>query len=199
MIVSDLPAKTECVELAWVGDVTHFWFEELGEACWFAKNDEIDARIRDRFLPLHEQLVEHDGFGVSAPRSILAAVIVMDQFSRNLFRADARAFSADPIARRLSRAAIAQGFETTLKDRQERYFLYLPFEHSEDHRDQVLALTMIQQLGNDKWTRDAAEHMRIIERFGRFPRRNKALKRLSTADELAYLEEPPTGIDPKRF
>ena len=190
MIVSDLPAKTECVELAWVGDVTHFWFEELGEACWFAKNDEIDARIRDRFLPLHEQLVEHDGFGVSAPRSILAAVIVMDQFSRNLFRADARAFSADPIARRLSRTAIAQSFETQLKDRREKYFLYLPFEHSEDGKDQALAHTMIQELGNDKWTRYAAAHMRIIERFGRFPHRNDVLRRVSTADEVAFLKEP---------
>ena len=114
-----------------------------------------------------------------------------------MFRADARAFSADPIARRLSRAALAQGFETSLKNRQERYFLYLPFEHSEDREDQLLALTKIQQLGNDKWTRAAAAHMRIIERFGRFPHRNRALKRPSTADELAYLEETPMGIEIK--
>jgi uncharacterized protein (DUF924 family) len=184
------PAKTECVEPAWVGDVIHFWFEELGKAHWFAKSDDTDAQIRDRFVLLHEQLVEHDGLGVSAPRSILAAVIVLDQFSRNLFRADARAFSADPIARRLSRAAIAQGFETQLKDKQEKYFLYLPFEHSEDREDQALAQTMIQQLGDDKWTRYAAAHMRIIERFGRFPHRNELLKRPSTAEEFAFLKNP---------
>jgi uncharacterized protein (DUF924 family) len=110
--VSDLPAKTECLEPIWVSDVIHFWFEELGQARWFAKSAEIDARIRDRFLPSHKRLVEHDGLGVSTPRSILAAVIVLDQFSRNMFRADARAFSADPIERRLSSAAIAQGLET---------------------------------------------------------------------------------------
>jgi uncharacterized protein (DUF924 family) len=190
LTVSDLPAKTECLEPIWVGDVIHFWFEELGEARWFAKSDEIDAQIRDRFLPLHEQLVEHDGLGVSTPRSILAAVIVLDQFSRNLFRADARAFSADPIARRLSSSAIAQGFEMQLKNSQEKYFLYLPFEHSEDRKDQVLAQTMIQRLGNDDWTRYACAHMRIIERFGRFPHRNEALKRPSTAEELAFLKKP---------
>jgi uncharacterized protein (DUF924 family) len=187
--VSDPPAKTECLEPIWVGDVIHFWFEELGSARWFAKSDEIDAQIRDRFLQLHQQLVEHDGLGVSAPRSILAGVIVLDQFSRNLFRSDARAFSADSIARRLSRAAIAQGFETQLKNRQEKYFLYLPFEHSEDRKDQTLARTLIQQLGNDTWTRSAAVHKRIIERFGRFPHRNEALSRPSTAAELVFLKK----------
>jgi uncharacterized protein (DUF924 family) len=182
-------AKTECVEPPWVGDVIHFWFEELGETHWFNKSDEIDAQIRDRFLQLHEQLVVHDGLGASTPRSILAVVIVMDQFSRNLFRADARAFSADPIARRLSGAAIAQGFDAKMKNNQEKYFLYLPFEHSEDRKDQALAHALIQQLGNQGWTRYAAAHMMIIERFGRFPHRNEVLKRLSTADELVYLSE----------
>ena len=183
-------AKTDSVEPPWVGDVIHFWFEELGEAHWFAKSDETYAQIRNRFLHLHGQLVGHDGLGVCAPRSILAAVIVLDQFSRNLFRGEARAFSADPIARRLSRVAIAQGFDTKMKNSQERYFLYLPFEHSEDRKDQALAHTMIRQLGNEEWTRCAATHMMIIDRFGRFPHRNEVLKRLSTADELAFLKEP---------
>jgi uncharacterized protein (DUF924 family) len=189
-MMSVTTAKIECVEPPWVGDVIHFWFEELGEAHWFAKSDEIDAQIRDRFLQLHEQLVGHDGLGVSAPRSILAVVIVLDQFSRNLFRADARAFSADPIARRLSRGAIAQAFDTKMRNSQEKHFLYLPFEHSEDRKDQALAHTMIQQLGNDEWTRHAAAHRMIIERFGRFPHRNEVLKRLSTAEELAFLKKP---------
>jgi uncharacterized protein (DUF924 family) len=182
--------KTDFFEPPWVGEVIHFWFEELGEAYWFAKSDEIDAQILDRFLQLHEKLVEHDGLGVSAPRSILAVVIVLDQFSRNLFRTDARAFSADPVARRLSRAAIAQGFDMEMKNSKEKYFLYLPFEHSEDLEDQALAYTMIQHLGNEQWTRHAAAHLMIIERFGRFPHRNEVLKRPSTADELAFLREP---------
>jgi uncharacterized protein (DUF924 family) len=184
------PEKTDFFEPPWVGEVIHFWFDELGEAYWFAKSDEIDAQIRDRFLPLHEDLVKHDGLGVCAPRSILAVVIVLDQFSRNLFRTDARAFSADPVARRLSRAAVAQGFDMKMKNSKEKYFLYLPFEHSENREDQALAYTMIRQLGNEQWTRYAATHMMLIERFGRFPYRNEVLKRLSTADELAFLREP---------
>jgi uncharacterized protein (DUF924 family) len=173
----------------WVEDVIHFWFEELGETRWFAKSHEIDAQIRDRFLQLHEQLAGQRDLGVSAPRAILAAIIVLDQFSRNLFRGDARAFSADPIARQLSRAAVAQGFDTKMKNREEKYFLYLPFEHSEDREDQALAHALIQKLGNEIWTRFADTHMMVIERFGRFPHRNKALNRLSTADELAFLKE----------
>ena len=188
--MSDLPAKTECREPLWVGEVIHFWFAELGEARWFAKSDQIDAQIRDRFLPLHERLVESGGLVVFAPRSILAAVIVLDQFSRNLFRADARAFSADSMARRLSRDAIAHGLDAKLQAGQERYFLYLPFEHSEDSNDQVLAQTLIQRLGDDLWTRHAVAHRKIIERFGRFPHRNEALQRPSTAEELAFLNEP---------
>jgi uncharacterized protein (DUF924 family) len=173
----------------WVEDVIHFWFEELGETRWFAKSREIDAQIRDRFQKLHEQLVGERDVGVSEPRAFLAAIIVLDQFSRNLFRGDARAFSADPIARKLSRAAIAQGFDTKMRNREEKYFLYLPFEHSEDREDQVLAHAMIQKLGNEKWTRFADTHMMVIERFGRFPYRNEALNRLSTEDELAFLKE----------
>jgi uncharacterized protein (DUF924 family) len=173
----------------WVDDVIHFWFEELGETRWFAKSDKVDAQIRDRFQQLHEQLVGQRDLAVSAPHAILAAIIVLDQFSRNLFRGDARAFSADPIARRLSRAAVAQGFDTKMKNREEKYFLYLPFEHSEDREDQALAHALIHKLGNDKWTRFADIHMMVIERFGRFPHRNQALKRLSTADELAFLHE----------
>jgi uncharacterized protein (DUF924 family) len=181
--------KAESVEPPWVGEVLHFWFEELAETQWFAKNSEVDAQIRDRFQALHERLVANDGLGVTAPRSILAVVIVLDQFSRNLFRDDPRAFSGDSIARRLSRIAIAHEFNVAM-NREEQYFLYLPFEHSEDRVDQALALRLITDLGNDEWTRYTIAHKVIIDRFGRFPHRNTILNRLSTADEIAYLMEP---------
>src|SRR5271166_117854 len=100
---------TENVEPIWVGEVIRFWFEELGEAHWFTKSEDIDSQIRNRFLTLHQRLATHDGLGITAPRPILASIIVLDQFSRNLFRGDPRAFSADSIARRLSRSAIEQG------------------------------------------------------------------------------------------
>jgi uncharacterized protein (DUF924 family) len=181
-------SKTNGVEPTWVGDVIHFWFEELGETRWFAKDDDIDTRIRDRFLALHEYLVKHDGLGVTEPRPILAVVIVLDQFSRNMFRGNPRAYSADSIARRLARSAIDQGFDMAMT-KVERYFLYLPFEHSEGRQDQGLALNLIKQLGIEEWTRYALAHKAIIDRFGRFPHRNTALNRLSTADEIAHLKE----------
>jgi len=181
-------SKTETIELAWVGEVIRFWFEELGEAHWFTKSDHIDAQIRDRFLTLHERLVTCDGLAVTAPRLILALVIVLDQFSRNLYRDNPRAFSADSIARRLSRTAIEQGFDVAMT-REDRYFLYLPFEHSEDRKDQALALTLIERLANEEWTRYAMAHKVVIDRFGRFPHRNAVLNRLSTADEMAFLKK----------
>jgi uncharacterized protein (DUF924 family) len=174
------------MDSSWVGDVLHFWFEELTQDDWFAKNPDLDARIRDRFLPLHEQLMADEGIGAGAPHPVVAGVIVLDQFSRNLFRDDRRAFSADAAARRLARAGIAQGFDGT---REERYFLYLPFEHSEDRDDQALAVNLIERLGKDEWTRFAMAHKTIIDRFGRFPHRNAALKRYSTAEEIEFLNE----------
>jgi uncharacterized protein (DUF924 family) len=177
---------------AWATEVLIFWFDEMGETCWFAKSQNIDAQIRDRFLSLLERLVAHDGWVPTAPRPLLAAVIVLDQFSRNLFRDTPRAFAADPAARRLSRSAIKQGFDLTLTE-PERLFLYMPFEHSEDRDDQALAVECIARLGNEEWTRYAIAHKAIIDRFGRFPHRNAVLNRDSSPDELAQLREPKGG------
>jgi uncharacterized protein (DUF924 family) len=181
--------STEQLELPWVTEVLHFWFEELGARDWFAKRDDIDEQIRNRFLDLHESLAEHEGSVPTKPRSLLAAVIVLDQFSRNLFRGTPRAFAADPVARRLSRTTIGQGFDVGMK-KQERLFLYLPFEHSEDRQDQALAIELIGRLGEEHWTRDALAHQVIIDRFGRFPHRNAILGRHSSADELSLLQDP---------
>jgi len=175
-------------EPTWVGDVIRFWFEEVEQVHWFLRSDDIDVQIRERFLMLHEQLVADEGRGVTAPRPLLAAIIVTDQFSRNMFRGTARAYAADFIARRLARTAIEQGFDTTM-NKQERLFLYLPFQHSEDREDQALALRLFEQLGDEEWTRYALAHKAIIDRFGRFPHRNAALNRTSTAAEIALLKE----------
>ena len=181
--------ETETAEPAWVDDVIHFWFGELSEAQWFQKNDAVDARIRDRFLALHVRLVAESGLGATTPRALLAAVIVLDQFSRNMFRGDPRAYAADPIARRLSRSVIEQGFDTVMT-KQERLFLYLPFEHSEDAGDQLLSLTLTTALSNEEWTREATAHKVIIDRFGRFAHRNAILNRHSTPAEIEFLKEP---------
>jgi uncharacterized protein (DUF924 family) len=188
-MMSNFDSNNVNVEPTWVGPVINFWFEELTEADWFAKSAAIDERIRERFLTLHQRFVTHDGCGVSEPRPILAGVIVLDQFSRNLFRDSPYAYSGDSIARRLARVAIEQRFDIAMTT-QERLFLYLPFEHSEDRADQEHSLNLIKQLGREDWTRSAMEHKAVIDRFGRFPHRNAVLNRLSTADEVAFLKEP---------
>lgn len=187
--MSLIESNGEEVEPTWVGEVIRFWFEDLAESDWFSKNDILDAQIRDRFLALHERLVaQTDGPGVNTARSLLARVIVLDQFSRNMFRGNPRAFAADPIALRLSRTAIERGLDTALT-KHERRFLYLPFEHSEEVADQAISLDLIQALGDARWTLYARAHKVIIDRFGRFPHRNAILNRVSTPDEIAFLRE----------
>lgn len=182
------PPPKDDHEPDWVADVLRFWFEELGEAHWFAKRAEIDGCIRERFLWLHEQLAADHEFAATTPRMLLAAVIVLDQFSRNLYRGSSIAFATDSIARRLSRTAIARGYDLGMR-KQERMFLYLPFEHSESREDQALAVELISRLGDENWTRYAAEHKALIDRFGRFPHRNAILNRPSSAEELALLQD----------
>jgi len=191
--MSNSDSKNPNVEPPWVGTVINFWFEELTETDWFARSDVIDRHIRERFLTLHQRLVTHDGCGVLEPRPILASVIVLDQFSRNLFRDSPYAYSADSIARRLARVAIERSFDVAMT-RLERLFLYLPFEHSEERADQALSVQLIGSVGDAAWTRYAIAHKEIIDRFGRFPHRNAVLNRLSTADEVAFLKEPKNSF-----
>ena len=176
-------------EPLWIDEVLRFWFEELTPEQWFARDHDLDALIRDRFLTLHEELVEGDAAGISAPRALLAAVITLDQFPRNMFRGTPRAYAADGIARGLSRITIENGCDADMTE-HERSFLYLPFQHSENREDQALSLRLYEQLGNEEWTRFAKAHKDIIDRFGRFPHRNATLGRTSTPEEIALLKEP---------
>jgi len=189
----DIDPGTSTAEPSWVGEVIRFWFEELTENQWYATSESIDSTIRDRFSSLRERLVTEDGSGVTEPRRILATVIVLDQFSRNLFRGDSRAYAADSIALWLARKAIDMRIDIGMK-KQERLFLYHPFEHSENREDQALALHLIAQLGNEEWTHSAMTHKVVIDRFGRFPHRNAILSRLSTADEIVFLDEPKNSF-----
>jgi uncharacterized protein (DUF924 family) len=182
--------NTAATEPAWVAEVLNFWFGELGERQWFAKDPALDERIRARFGDLHARLLDSGAIEVDGLRASQAAVLVLDQFSRNLFRGQAHAFSGDATARRLALEVIDAGLDVALPPSQ-RIFLYLPFEHSEDCTDQALAVHLTSALGNEQWTRYALAHQRIIERFGRFPHRNAALGRESTPEELSFLRDDP--------
>lgn len=176
-------------EPQWVQQVLHFWFCELNASDRFSGDAAIDARIRDRFMLLHEKLASSEGGEASQVRPLLAAVIVLDQFSRNMFRGTPRAFATDATARNLAGRAITNHPDSNL-NREERYFLYLPFEHSEDRADQALAVRLISQLGSTEWTNYALAHQQLIDRFGRFPHRNTILGRESSAEEIAAMNEP---------
>ncbi|NJD30748.1 MAG: DUF924 domain-containing protein [Gammaproteobacteria bacterium] len=183
-----MPSSSE-TEPRWVAEVLDFWFREIGPTNWFAKSDDVDGQIRSRFDRLHEQVSLEDPTALVTPRAALAAVIVLDQFSRNMFRGSPRAFASDPLARRLAADAVARGLDRDLTPDQ-RLFLYLPFEHSEDRADQARSVELIGQLGNERWTLYAEAHRTIIDRFGRFPHRNAILGRTSTPEELELLKDP---------
>jgi uncharacterized protein (DUF924 family) len=123
------------------------------------------------------------------PRATLAAVIVLDQFSRNLHRGSALAYAQDEAARELARAAVARGWHVPM-DGFERQFLFMPFMHSEEIADQRWSLALYEQAGNDLAFDYARRHYEQIARFGRFPQRNEALGRASTAAEVALLATP---------
>lgn len=183
--------------------VLDFWFGSIGgrgraRAEWFRKDATFDAEIRRRFGALHQRAAgrELEAWRASA-RSMLALVVVLDQFSRNLFRADARAFAQDAHARECAREAIGRGDDLGCLP-VERQFLYLPFEHSEDLADQDYCVERMASLEGFEETRGlvqwAEKHRAIIRRFGRFPHRNGALGRESTAAEREFLAQPGSGF-----
>ena len=173
----------------WVEQVLDFWFREVGKELWFTASSDLDERIRARFLVVHERILESDVCGLAGPRPLLAGIVVLDQFSRNMFRGTPRMFAGDPVARRLAEQVIRLGHDLAMTH-AERHFVYLPFEHSEDREHQALAVRLIEQLGDESWTRHARAHQVVIDRFGRFPHRNAILGRASTPDELQFLKEP---------
>jgi uncharacterized protein (DUF924 family) len=176
-------------EPGWVAEVLRCWFDEVGEAHWFDAHPELDAQIRARFLTLHRQLASGELPDLSTARVFLAAVIVLDQFSRNLFRGTARAYAADPLARQLADKAVRGGYDLALTT-PERQFLYMPFQHSEERGDQARSVGLFEKLGDQELLRYARAHQSIIDRFGRFPHRNAILERQSSAEEIASLNEP---------
>jgi uncharacterized protein (DUF924 family) len=181
-------------EPTWVADVLRYWLEELTLDQCFQKSDEIDAVIRARFGALNERLAAAEGaIRTEAPRELVAAIIVFDQFSRNLHRGSARAFATDPIALRLARAAISDGLDQAMSKR-ERIFVYLPFEHSESVADQEQSVALFAELGDADLDKYALAHKVIIDRFGRFPHRNAALGRESTPEEIAFLKQPMSSF-----
>jgi uncharacterized protein (DUF924 family) len=170
--------------------VLNFWLEETPADKRFARDDALDEAIRERFGPLQAALSAGlDPGWWSAPRPLLAAIIVLDQFSRNLHRGHAAAFATDDVARDLARYAVARAWQVGMTA-AERQFLFMPFMHSEAMADQRLAVALFEALGEPVALDFARRHMAQVERFGRFPQRNAALGRDSSAAELEFMAQP---------
>jgi uncharacterized protein (DUF924 family) len=167
--------------------VLAFW-RQAGPDKWFNKNDAFDTEIRSRFLPTYEAAAAGQlGAWEATPEGALALLLVLDQFPRNMFRGDRRAFAADPLAREVADRATARGFDRKFPP-AERSFFYLPLEHSEDLADQERCIALYQAMGDAELLKWAELHADIIRRFGRFPHRNAALGRNTTAEEQAFLD-----------
>lgn len=168
-------------------DINEFWLNQIGEAGWFGGGKAVDQQVRDRFLSAWERAADLVPGWTGTPEGTLAALILTDQFPRNMFREDPRAFATDALARQLATAAIDSGFDLQTRLPQRNFF-YLPFEHSEDLVDQDRAVALISERGDGPHLRHARLHRDAIAHFGRFPWRNNALGRQSTAEEAALLE-----------
>lgn len=171
-----------------VDDVCDFWLEDVGpKGWWAAQSDALDADVRRRFMDAWIDAPRLAREWSGTRRGALAALLLTDQFSRNMFRNDARAYATDPLARRLADAAIAAGFDLDGPEDQRQFF-YLPFEHSEDLADQDRSVALFSERMPGESMVHAQMHRAAIARFGRFPWRNEALGRASTAEEQALLD-----------
>ena len=168
----------------WRSAVLKFWFG-LDPASWWKADPALDHRIKQRFLKIwaEKRQLPVDAF-LDHPLTALAAVILFDQFSRNMFRGHADAFSTDHLALAIASEAVARDFDHALAS-AERKFLYMPFQHSENLDDQNRAVLLFTEIGDDEQLRYARKHRDVIKRFGRFPHRNATLGRAPRADELA--------------
>jgi uncharacterized protein (DUF924 family) len=169
-------------------DVLTFW-RAAGPEKWFEKDETFDRDIRDRFLETYEaaaagRLADWE----RTPEGALALLIALDQFPRNMFRGEARAFATDALARAVAGRAIERGFDKRYEPREATFF-YLPFEHSEAIADQERCVTLFGATGDADLLKWAELHADIIRRFGRFPHRNAVLGRATTAEEQAFLDD----------
>ncbi|EPE98343.1 DUF924 family protein [Rhizobium grahamii] len=175
-------------------EVFDFWFEECGRDQWFATTSELDRDISQRFRDTHLALAH----GVTeewraTPSDRLAAVIALDQFPRNIYRATPLAFATDGLALREAKLALEAGADMQVSP-ECRTFFYMPFEHCENLEEQERAVALFRALGDEEYIDYALRHRDVIAAYGRFPHRNAIVGRQSTSAELEYLAQPGAGF-----
>ncbi|MGJ8668034.1 MAG: DUF924 family protein [Oceanococcus sp.] len=175
-------------------DILHFWFEELSTQQWWVKDVELDKTIAERFGLVHAAAVACELFAWRASaQGRLAEIIVLDQFSRNIYRNHAKSFAQDALALALAQEAVAQGDDLKLSS-QQRAFLYMPYMHSESEIIHRTAVALFSKPGMEGNLDFELRHKAIIDRFGRYPHRNSILGRESSVEEHAFLQQPGSSF-----
>lgn len=174
--------------------VTTFWFDELAPEQWFKKDSDVDKEIGNRFSELHQQAAACElWFWREHAEGRLAEIILLDQFSRNMFRGTPGSFAYDPLSLALAQEAVNLGIDEHLSASQKA-FLYMPYMHSESAGIHEVAVQLFNQPGLETNYDFELKHKVIIDRFGRYPHRNEILGRKSTAEEIEFLKQPGSGF-----
>ena len=175
-------------------DVLNFWFEEIEPSHRWVKNEAFDQIITQRFSAVHASAIRCELYGWRThAKGRLAEIIVLDQFSRNMFRGSPLSFAFDAMALALAQEAIAAGADKAL-NQAERVFLYMPFMHSESLKIHEVALSLFQSNGIQSNLDFEIRHKDIIQKYGRYPHRNAILNRASTDAEIEFLKQPGSGF-----
>ncbi len=179
-----------------IDEILRFWFDDIDHSRWFVKDPKFDRELEQRFGELLQRAKQDqlDGW-CETPRGHLALIILLDQFSRNIYRDKPASFEADAKALALTLRGVEDGIDKELS-LEARSFFCLPLRHAEDLEMQKLGLAKTHELnregyGTDKYARN---HLELIERFGRFPHRNEILGRPNTPEEEEYLKDPKAGF-----
>ncbi len=175
-------------------NILKFWFKEINQSQWWSKDPEFDQLITDRYLDIHSRAVHCELFDWRKNiEGRLAEIIVLDQFSRNMFRGSPLSFSYDSMTLALSQEAVSLGLDKLLEP-VEKHFLYLPFMHSESIKIHEVAENLYRQEGMQANLEWELKHGSIIKKFGRYPHRNEILGRTSTAEEIEFLKQPNSSF-----
>jgi len=176
-------------------EILRFWFEETRPRQWFAKDPAFDDLLRERYVGLTRQAIKGELSGwAGAPGSALALVLLLDQFPRQIWRGTAMAFAGDPQALAMSERAVELAWLDAEAEQPRRQFWLMPMMHAEDLAVREAALPLFERFSNSRTSDFARRHRDVIARFGRFPHRNAALGRVSSAEELAFLQTPGSGF-----
>lgn len=170
-------------------DILNFWFEELSSDDWFSDNELLDLKMVEKFIAIHSKAISGELFDWRKdPLGRLAEIILIDQFSRNIFRDDPKAYTSDGMALALAEEGIKENIHTNF-DIYQKQFFYMPFMHSESKDIHEIAIALFSEPGLEEFLNYELNNKKIIDQFGRFPERNKIMGRVNTPEEEIYLNK----------